>query len=524
MKVVAPSGLPPTALPQPIVNEQVLSMFETLGVRRSFDGMDRLHHAHGHTAMEIYQLRYGWPKDFRLPDVVVWPSSHEHVCKIVATCQEHDVCIIPYGGGTSVTYGLIPPKNEKRMIISLDMHEMDKIKWVDKNNLTACIEAGIQGKNLQEKLAAMGLTLGHEPDSAEFSTLGGWISTRASGMKKNLYGNIEDLLVSVCMVTPKGILHRDTMVPRLSSGPDINQIILGSEGTLGVITEAVLKLRPLPECQIFGAVIFPTFSDGVKFMREVAFYRAQPASIRLVDNEQFKFGHALKPKVVGLGNVMMDVIKKAYVTKWHGIDLGQLSACTLLFEGTPDLVKAQQAKVYALAKLHNGVKADAENGKRGYSLTFMIAYLRDFGFQVGLISESFETSVPWSKALVLCNRVKERVKRKARDLLVSGEPFTSCRVTQVYDTGCCIYFYIAIQFQGLPDPVHTFSELEHAAREEILECGGSISHHHGVGKHRTCFLPQTIGNVGLDTLKAIKNELDPKNIFAVGNFFELVSE
>jgi len=288
----------------------VLDILNKLNVRKSLDSMDRLHHAHGHTAMEIYKLRYGWPVEARIPDIVVWPESHEHVVKIVEACTEHGACIIPYGGGTSVTYGLLPLQDELRMIISLDMHLMDKIKWVDKDNMTACIEPGIVGKVLQDKLAHMGLTVGHEPDSAEFSTLGGWISTRASGMKKNKYGNIEDLLVTARVVTPIGILQRDTLVPRISSGPDINEMILGSEGTLGVITEAIVRLQPLPQCQIFGAVVFPTFSDGVKFMREVALHRAQPASIRLVDNDQFKFGHALKPATSGMREVIMDIIKK----------------------------------------------------------------------------------------------------------------------------------------------------------------------------------------------------------------------
>jgi len=520
VKVVAPSGPPPKILPTPIENQEVLKAIENAYVRISFDPMDRLHHSHGHTAMEIYKLRYGWSPTDRIPDVVVWPGSHEHVVQIVQACNTHGACIIPYGGGTSVTYGLLPLQNEKRMIISLDMHEMCKIKWIDKSNMTACIEPGIQGKHLQDKLEHMGLTLGHEPDSAEFSTLGGWISTRASGMKKNVYGNIEDLLVSATLVTPTGILHRDLSVPRLSAGPDINEIILGSEGTLGVITEAVMKLQPLPEQQIFGAVVFPSFEDGVKFMRAVAYHRTQPASIRLVDNDQFKFSQALKPKTTSFKDVIADMIKKKYITIYQGFDVNKMSACTLVFEGSKETVTAQQKKVYALAKEHGGVKADATNGKRGYELTFMIAYLRDFGFQLGLISESFETSVPWANALTLCNRVKEHVKKVARDLLVPGEPLTSCRVTQTYDVGCCIYFYCAIPFQGLQDPINTFAELEHSAREEIIACGGSISHHHGVGKHRISFMEGTIGKVGVDTLKAIKHSLDPNNVFSVGNLFE----
>jgi len=329
--------------------------------------------------------------------------------------------------------------------------------------------------------------------------------------------------VAAKLVTPIGVLQRESPVPRLSAGPDINQIILGSEGILGVITEGVVKIQPLPECRIFGAIVFPRFEDGISFMREVAYHRVQPASIRLVDNEQFKFGHALKPKTYGMINSVVDLVKKKYITSWHGFDVNQMAATTLVFEGNQEEVRKQQKQVYAISKKHHGVKADATNGKRGYELTFMIAYLRDFAFQIGMMSESFETSVPWSHTSILCQRVKERVRTTSRLLKVPGEPFTSCRVTQTYDVGSCVYFYIAMQFQGLEDPVRVFSELEHSARDEILKCGGSISHHHGVGKHRKSFMKQAIGDTGITTLKGIKQVIDPTNIFACANLVDIKS-
>jgi len=258
------------------------------------------------------------------------------------------------------------------------------------------------------------------------------------------------------MVTPIGILTREQPVPRISAGPDINQIILGSEGTLGVITEGTVKVQPLPECRIFGAIVFPSLEDGVGFMREVAYHRAQPASLRLVDNEQFKFGQGLKPKAPGVLHSVLDLVKKKYITSWIGFDVNQMAAATVVFEGTSAEVKRQQKQIYGISKKFKGIKADAANGKRGYELTFMIAYLRDFAFQLGLISESFETSVSWSQTTILCQRVKERVRHMSRQLKVPGEPFTSCRVTQAYDSGSCVYFYISMPFQGVDDPVKVF--------------------------------------------------------------------
>jgi len=485
----------------------------------SFETLDRVNHSHGHTAQEIFDLRHG--KMARIVDCVIWPMKHSDVELIVKAANDCNVVIIPYGGGTSVSHALLCPETEKRMIVSLDMHDMDKIKWVDRENMTACIEAGIVGKDLVRKLEDIGLTMGHEPDSLEFSTLGGWIATRASGMKKNRYGNIEDIIVRLKIVTPVGTFERNVLGPRVSTGPDVNQMIMGSEGTLGVITEAVVKISDLPEVRRYSAIVFPNFEKGVQFMQEIALNKTAPASIRLVDPEQFAFGQALKPAAGGLLSPLIEKAKKFYVTKYHGFDPTELCAATIVFEGSKEVVKAQEKAVYAIAKQFNGLKADAENGKRGYFLTYMIAYIRDLGFEHGFIAESFETSVPWSRTYELCLRVKARIRDMCKAAGVAYQPLVSCRVTQTYDAGACVYFYIGFVYRGLKDPVGTFSHIEHSAREEIMKCGGSISHHHGVGKHRKSFMNETIGPVGIEMLRGLKNSLDPKNIFANGNLIDV---
>jgi len=163
------------------------------------------------------------------------------------------------------------------------------------------------------------------------------------------------------------------------------------------------------------------------------------------------------------------------------------------------------------------MKAGSENGIRGYFLTYMIAYLRDFGINYTFIAESFETSVPWDAVVPLCHSVKERIKQSAKKNGIRTEPFVSCRVTQTYDTGACVYFYFGFVWNGLKDPLKTFGEVEHDARDEIIKMGGSISHHHGIGKLRKQWLEPTISPVGVKMLTALKKELDPKNIFANGN-------
>lgn len=250
------------------ISADILELIKKLDVSYSLEGIDRLFRAHGHTLSEVFTLRTGIFD--RIPDIVLWPKSHDDVVKIVNLANENDIVVIPFGGGTAVSGAVECPQKEPRPIISLDTSQMNRILWVDEDNLVACCESGIIGQDLEKELRKLGYTAGHEPDSYEFSSLGGWVATRASGMKKNVYGNIEDLLVHVKMVTPKGILEKNCQVPRLSCGPDFNHLILGSEGSFGVITEVILKIRPLPKCKKYGSIAFPNFESGVKCMREVA--------------------------------------------------------------------------------------------------------------------------------------------------------------------------------------------------------------------------------------------------------------
>ena len=443
--------------------------------------------------------------------------SHNDVVKIVNLCCKHNVVLIPFGGGTSVSCAVECPAEERRMIVSLDTSQMNKILWIDEKNLTACCESGIIGQDLERRLSEKGFCTGHEPDSMEFSSLGGWVATRASGMKKNIYGNIEELVVHVKMVTPQGVMEKSCQVPRMSSGLDIHHFIMGSEGTLGVVTEVTLKIRPLPTCKKYGSIVFPQFENGVNCLREVARQRCAPASIRLMDNQQFQFGAALKPEVKSLLTSFIDGIKKFYITKIKGFDPQKMSVATLLFEGSNEEVAAQEKRVYEIAAQFGGLPAGAENGERGYMLTFVIAYIRDMGFEYSVVAESFETSVPWDRCLDLCNNVKDRLFRECKEHGIQFPPYVTCRVTQTYDAGACVYFYFGFNYRGISNPVQVYEAIENLAREEILANGGSISHHHGVGKIRKQFLRQTVGDIGLESMRAIKNYIDPQNIFGNNN-------
>lgn len=471
----------------------------------------RLRHGHGHTVSEINALKTtGFP---RVPDYVVYPGDEAQVMALVDAAGDTGVVLMAYGGGTNVTEALRCLPCEQRPIVSVDMSRMSRIEWIDPVNRMAKIQAGAPGRLIQKQLAEYGFTMGHEPDSVELSTLGGWIATNASGMKKNQYGNIEDILLDVTVISAAGKLERAQVVPRESIGLDPKLWMIGSEGTLGIVTSAVVKLYPLPEEQRYGSIIFKTFEEGLAFMYDLAQEEKLPASARLVDNLQFQFGQALKPAARG-AKKLKSRAEKWLVTGPLGFDPEKMVAVTLVFEGARADVEQQERRVYELAKRHGGRKGGAENGKRGYMLTFGIAYIRDFVLRHHILGESFETSVPWSQAQELIERVKRRIYEAHDERKLPGRPFVSCRVTQLYETGCCIYFYMAFYSKGVKDPVGDYHEIEAEARKEVIAAGGSISHHHGVGKLRLSFVRDIMSPAMVTWRESMKAALDPQGIFA----------
>ncbi|KAM9314292.1 alkyldihydroxyacetonephosphate synthase, peroxisomal-like [Pholidichthys leucotaenia] len=514
-KISPAPALNSSAVQSPILYEAFLVELKSTGIPFSYDAEDRVFRAHGHCLHEIFALREG--KIGRVPDIVVWPDCHNNVVKIVELACKHDVCLIPYGGGTNVSRALECPPEETRSIVSLDTSQMNRILWIDEKNLTARVEAGIIGQDLERLLDQRGFCVGHEPDSLEFSSLGGWVATRSSGMKKNIYGNIEDLVVHMKMVTPQGIIEKGFQGPRMSTGPDIHHFIMGSEGTLGVITEVTMKIRPKPEFKKYGSVVFPNFEMGVACLREIARQRCAPASIRLMDNEQFKLGYAMKPQASSVFTSFLNGLKQFYITKFKGFDPTRLCVATLLLEGNREKVLQHERQIYGIAAKFGGLAAGEENGQRGYMLTFFIAYLRDLAMDYYVIAESFETSVPWDRVLDICRNVKACIVQKCKEKGVKFPPFASCRVAQTYDTGACVYFYFGFNYRGLSSPVQVYEQVEHAAREEILANGGSLSHHHGVGKIRKEWMRETVSDVGMGMLKSVKDYVDPNNIFGSRN-------
>ena len=430
----------------------------------SLDDKDRLVHSHGQLSVdEIYRLLYG-DSLARVVDVVLYPESEEHVRAIVRLAEERDICLVPYGGGTNVSGALALPPDDGRVFASVDMRRMNKIVWLDEENFQACIEAGISGKELERELSARGYTSGHDPDSIELSTLGGWIATNASGMKKNRYGNIEDIVLEATLVTPAGDVETLHATPRNSVGVQPRGLLFGSEGNFGIITKAVLKVHPKPVAREYG-----------------------------------------------------EKVQKFALLKVMGFDPLQMVACTILMEGTEDEVEHQQRTIFKLAKAYGGKSAGAANGKRGYTLTFGIAYIRDFLNQFNFLGETFETSVPWNKIHPVTQAVQEKLTEQCASYNIGGRPYLAYRVTQTYHTGVCIYFTMGFSGRGLQDPIEIYHKIEHSLRQTIMDHGGSLSHHHGVGKIRQGFMRQVQSDGSIAVLQKTKQAIDPKNVFGIRN-------
>ena len=482
----------------------------------SLDDDERLIHSHGQLSVdEVYRVLYGDDLG-RVVDLVLYPASEEQVSAIVRLASEHNVCLVPYGGGTNVSGALALPADDERVFASVDMRRMNRIVELDEENLQACVEAGIAGKELERALAARGYTAGHDPDSIELSTLGGWIATNASGMKKNRYGNIEDIVLEATLVTPTGALETLHTTPRNSTGIQPRGLLFGSEGNLGIITKAVLKIHPVPEVREYGSLVFKSFAQGVAYLQALRQTGTLPASIRLVNNQEFRFGQALKAAPSPLQH-LKEKVQKFALLKVLGFDPLKMAACTIAMEGSGAEVAHQKRTIFKLAKAHGGKSAGATNGRRGYMLTFGIAYIRDFLNQFDFLGETFETSVPWSRIHDVTQAVQAELSAQCSARGVAGRPYLSYRVTQTYHTGVCIYFTMGFSGRGLAHPIAVYHDVEHALRQTILDHGGSLSHHHGVGKIRQSFVRHIQSDNSIEVLRKTKQALDPQNIFGIQN-------
>ena len=480
---VAPAVVPPSGLDVQLLdglraivgNEHVL-----------VDDDTRRRRTRGRSTPDLLRARAGDFSD--APDAVVRPDSHDEVAAVVRHAAEHRIALAPYGGGTCVTGGLAARRDGYAGLVSLDLCRLDRLLAVDPVSMTATLEPGLRGPDAEALLAEHGLTLGHHPQSFEYATIGGFAATRSSGQASAGYGRFDAMVVGLTAVTPSGELVLGT-APATAAGPDLRQLLLGSEGTLGVITSVTVRVRRLPEERDYAGWRWPSFADGATAMRMLAQSGLLPTVLRLSDEAETALNLA-RPDAIG-----------------GPADGG---GCLMIVghEGSSEAVAARREAVAAALDSLGGTPLGPEPGQAWVAGRYDAPYLRDSLLDVGVLVETLETATFWLNL----DRLYAAVKQALEDALDGA--LVLCHLSHVYETGASLYFTVAAK--GGDDPLARWTAAKSAASDAILAAGGTITHHHAVGTDHKPWFAREIGPVGVQVLRAVKASLDPRGILNPG--------
>ena len=387
-------------LPEPTINPRFLDeLRSSLRAGQICDSrQERVVHAYGKGFRDLFRLRRGSAEG--APDLVLYPENENDVLTTLRAAVDHDVVVIPFGGGSNIA-GCLERMETNRMAVSLDMQRMRRVLAVDSDSFTARVEAGVFGPDLEEQLSAHGMTLGHFPDSFLHSTLGGWIATRSAGMQSDKYGKIEDMVVALRMVTPEGVLATRT-VPKSSNGIDVNQLCIGSEGTLGVITEATMRVHPRPESRLVPAYLFPDFEGGLRALRECVRRECTPSMVRLNDPDKTALSLAFKTPSSRVSQAVNKIFKSYLRVK--GFDLPRACLMLTAFEGRNADVARQSREVSAIYRRFGGISLGSSAGKSFESTKYDFPHIRDFLLDHNVTTDVSETSTVWSNVLPFITR------------------------------------------------------------------------------------------------------------------------
>lgn len=495
-------------LPKPKLEAAFCAEIERFlkGDQITIDDEERLLHSYGKSYPDLLRVRRG--EITHAPDMVLLPEKHEDVEHVVQAAARSNVCIVPFGGGTNIVGGVNPLDRQSRMVVSLDMRRMNRLVSIDKYSMTAVIQAGALGPKLEADLEKEGYSLGHHPDSFEFSTLGGWLATRSAGMQSDAYGKIEDMVVAIRMVTPSGTLTTRP-VPASSAGPDLNQLVVGSEGVLGVITEATMRVHRTPEVKDYRGYLFPSFEDGVNAIYECVQSHYPPSLIRLQDAGETELAFNMKAHKKGLAALVQKPIKSYLAAK------GYTSPCIMIvgFEGDREHVRTARKECLRAFRQHRGFPLGKSVGQTWSVDKYNIPYLRDFVMDYACCVDVSETAAVWSNLVPLYRNVIQAIQQKQQ--AEHGSGYVGCHISHTYKTGACLYFtYASPQRAG--DELKQYYEYKKLVTDTIMKSGGTVSHHHAIGCEHLDWVEQEITPTGVQALRAVKNSLDPQGILNPG--------
>ena len=496
-------------LPEPKINQDFVKSLSALLFpdQITTDEDERIVHTYGKSFPDIFKARRGLFKP--PPDMIVLPHNHDEVVKIIQLANQNDVVVIPFGGGSNIIGCVEPADSLNRMIVSLDLRRMNRLLSLNKKSQTAVIEAGALGPKLEQDLEVQGFCLGHHPDSFLHSTLGGWIATRSAGMQSDEYGRIEDMVLSLRVVTPSGEILTRT-IPASSAGIDVNRFIIGSEGILGVITEATMKVHPIPAVKDYFGFLFKSFDDGAHAIHQCYQSGMVPSMFRLQDAKESELAMSLKPVKKGLKSFFEKLIKTYLKRK------GYTSPCIMVvgFEGEKKKTTFIKKQVFTILKQWGAFPLGKSIGKTWSKHKYNIPYLRDFLMNYHCYADVAETAATWTNLLPLYHKTIEAVNNKFKQQNYY-KGWVGCHISHSYHTGACLYF----TFGGVQKPgreLEQFYEIKECFTDTFMKNHGTLSHHHAVGLDHLPWLEEEVSPTGIKAYKGLKQALDPNKIMNPG--------
>jgi alkyldihydroxyacetonephosphate synthase len=466
------------------------------------DRYARVSHAAGKGYVDLVRLRAGACEG--APDAVVLPADHTQVRGVLEACAASGVAVVPFGGGTSVVGGVEPLRGELAAVVALDLGRLDRVVDVDARSLTVVLEAGLRGPEAEAELKARGLTLGHFPQSYEHASIGGYVATRSAGQASTGYGRIDEMVLGLRCATPAGDVDLPPL-PASAAGPKLRELLVGSEGTLGVITEVALKVRPASAARRFEGWFFHSFEEGCETFRALEQEHAAPDVARLSDADETRLSMALAG-----GDGLKARAGAAYL-RARGYEGG----CLAIFgwEGGEDEVARRAAHAGAVARRGGGLALGRSPGEAWEASRFEAPYLRDALLGHGVLAETLETATQWSGLLDL----HAAVRGALHDSLAARgtPPLVMCHVSHLYPSGASLYFtFMARQEEGAE--LEQWAAAKSAASDAIAARRATITHHHAIGRDHVPWMEAEVGPVGLGALAAVKRELDPAGIMNPG--------
>jgi len=473
----------------------------------SHDPDSRLRHTRGQSLPDWIALRFGTVD--RFPDAVAQPTSEDDIENLITFAKETESRLIPYGGGTSVVGHINPPSGD-RPVLTVNLENFRKLRYLDKKSQIATFDAGVTGPHLEAQLRAHGFTLGHFPQSFEYSTLGGWIATRSSGQQSLLYGRIEDLFAGGRMVTPVGNLDLPPF-PASAAGPDLRQIVLGSEGRVGIITQASMRISPLPESERFHAVFFPDWNQGIAALHEMIQAHLPLSMMRLTDSTETQ-------------TTLLLATQERLVRLLHRLlrarGLGE-EKCLLIFgvTGADNIMRRTRQQTLDIARDQGAVYVGRMIGNEWRKNRFLAPYLRNTLWDVGYAVDTLESAFIWKSLPEATDAVLKALSQGLADR--DEKVFAFAHLSHIYSSGASVYVTYLYRIASTAD--ETFSrwqKLKGLASQAIVAHGGTISHQHGVGVDHLPWLEAEKGKLGLQTLDALTRFFDPAGIMNPGKLLD----